>query len=117
MMGTFQSALKFQNIGFWQANDSIDHEKVVRVAFILLDHFSLTALSTAMDALATGNLINSNTVYKVSTYSLQGGLIESDIGIPLPSERLNVEKSITRLSLSSADNVYGCPPTQPFDAC
>ncbi|MDT3222561.1 MULTISPECIES: GlxA family transcriptional regulator [Pseudomonas syringae group] len=92
MMGTFQSALKFQNIGFWQANDSIDHEKVVRVAFILLDHFSLTALSTAMDALATGNLINSNTVYKVSTYSLQGGLIESDIGIPLPSERLNVEK-------------------------
>ncbi|SDS60719.1 Transcriptional regulator GlxA family, contains an amidase domain and an AraC-type DNA-binding HTH domain [Pseudomonas cedrina] len=91
MMGTFQSALKFQNIGFWQTTDSTGNEKVVRVAFILLDHFSLTALSTAMDALATGNLINSNTVYKVSTYSLLGGLVESDIGIPLSSQRLNVE--------------------------
>lgn len=91
-MDTFQSALKFQNIGFRQTTDSIGHEKVVRVAFVLLDHFSLTALSTAMDALATGNLINSNTVYKVSTYSLLGGLVESDIGIPLSSERLNVEK-------------------------
>lgn len=91
-MDTFQSSLKFQNIGIRQTTDSVGHEKVVRVAFILLDHFSLTALSTAMDALATGNLINSNTVYKVSTYSLLGGLVESDIGIPLSSERLNVEK-------------------------
>lgn len=92
MMDTFQSALKFQNIGFRQLSDSVGHEKVVRIAFILLDHFSLTALSTAMDALATGNLISSNTIYKVSTYSLLGGLVESDIGIPLPSERLHVEK-------------------------
>ncbi|WEL43495.1 hypothetical protein P0D91_03935 [Pseudomonas sp. CBSPBW29] len=92
MMDTFQSSLKFQNIGFRQSTDSVGHEKVVHVAFILLDHFSLTALSTAMDALATGNLINSNTLYKVSTYSLLGGLVESDIGIPLSSERLSVEK-------------------------
>lgn len=91
-MDTFQSTLKFQNIGFRQATDSMGHEKVVRVAFILLDHFSLTTLSTAMDALATGNLINCNTIYKVSTYSLQGGLVESDIGVPLSSEKLVVEK-------------------------
>ena len=91
-MGTFQSTLKFQNIGFRQTTDSMGHEKVVRVAFILLDHFSLTSLSTAMDALATGNLINCNTIYKVSTYSLQGGLVESDIGVPLSSEKLVVEK-------------------------
>jgi transcriptional regulator GlxA family with amidase domain len=92
MMDTFQSTLKFQNIGFRQSTDSIGHEKLVRVAFILLDHFSLTSLSTAMDALATGNLINCNTIYKVSTYSLQGGLVESDIGVPLSSEKLLVEK-------------------------
>ncbi|MGH8386277.1 MAG: GlxA family transcriptional regulator [Pseudomonas sp.] len=92
MMDTFQSTLKFQNIGFRQTTDSMGHEKVVRVVFILLDHFSLTALSTAMDALATGNLISSNTIYKVSTYSLQGGLVESDIGVPLSSERLVLEK-------------------------
>ena len=87
-MDTFQSTLKFQNIGFRQTTDSLGHEKVVRVAFILLDHFSLTTLSTAMDALATGNLISSHTIYKVSTYSLQGGLVESDIGVALSSERL-----------------------------
>lgn len=91
-MDTFQSTLKFQNIGFRQTTDSIGHEKVVRVAFILLDHFSLTSLSTSMDALATGNLISCNTIYKVSTYSLQGGLVESDIGVPLSSEKLVVEK-------------------------
>lgn len=91
-MDTFQSSLKFQNIAFQQTTDSARHEKIVRVAFIVLDHFSLTALSIAMDALATGNLINSHTVYKVSMYSLLGGLVESDIGIPLSSERLNAEK-------------------------
>ncbi|MDO7925656.1 helix-turn-helix domain-containing protein [Pseudomonas sp. KFB-139] len=63
----------------------------MRVAFILLDHFSLTTFSTAMDALATGNLINCDTIYKVSTYSLSGGLVESDIGVPLSSERLVAE--------------------------
>lgn len=91
-MDNFQSALKFQNIGFRQTSDVAGHEKVVRVAFILLDRFSLTALSTAMDALATGNLINSHTLYTVSMYSVAGGWVESDIGVPLSSQRLSVEK-------------------------
>lgn len=90
-METFQSTLKLQNIGFQQSTGSAGHERIVRVAFILLDHFSLTTLSTAMDALATGNLINCDTIYKVSTYSLQGGLIESDIGVSLSSHRLVAE--------------------------
>lgn len=90
-METFQSTLKLQNSGFRQTTDSAGHERIVRVAFILLDHFSLTTLSTAMDALATGNLINGDTLYKVATYSLQGGLVESDVGVPLSSERLVAE--------------------------
>lgn len=87
-METFQSPLKQQNIGFRQSTAMSGHERVVRVAFVLLDHFSLTTLSTAMDALATGNLINGDTLYKVSIYSLQGGPVESDIGVPLSSQRL-----------------------------
>ena len=90
-METFQSPLKQQNIGFRPSTVMSGHERVVRVAFILLDHFSLTTLSTAMDALATGNLINAETIYTVSTYSLQGGLVESDIGVSLASQRLLAE--------------------------
>jgi len=90
-METFQSPLKQQNIGFRPSTVMSGHERVVRVAFILLDHFSLTTLSTAMDALATGNLINGETIYQVSTYSLQGGLVESDIGVSLASQRLLAE--------------------------
>ena len=90
-METFQSPLKQQNIGFRPSTVMSGHERVVRVAFILLDHFSLTTLSTAMDALATGNLINAETIYTVSTYSLQGGLVESDIGVSLASQRLVAE--------------------------
>ncbi|MGG7671728.1 GlxA family transcriptional regulator [Pseudomonas sp. WC2] len=90
-METFQSPLKQQNIGFRQSTVLSGHERVVRVAFILLDHFSLTTLSTAMDALATGNLINGDTIYKVSTYSLLGGLVESDIGVPLSTQKLVAE--------------------------
>lgn len=90
-METFQSPLKQQNIGFRPSTVMSGHEREVRVAFILLDHFSLTTLSTAMDALATGNLINAETIYTVSTYSLQGGLVESDIGVSLASQRLVAE--------------------------
>ncbi|WP_434597782.1 helix-turn-helix domain-containing protein [Pseudomonas sp. R4-83] len=90
-MDTFQSPLKQQNIGFRQSTVSSGSEHVVRVAFILLDHFSLTTLSTAMDALATGNLINGETIYHVSTYSLPGGMVESDIGVPLSSQPLRAE--------------------------
>ncbi|WP_460928533.1 GlxA family transcriptional regulator [Pseudomonas sp. MC6] len=90
-METFQSPLKQQNIGFRPSTVMSGHERMVRVAFILLDHFSLTTLSTAMDALATGNLINAETIYTVSTYSLQGGLVESDIGVSLASQRLVAE--------------------------
>jgi transcriptional regulator GlxA family with amidase domain len=90
-METFQSPLKQQNIGFRPSTVMSGHEHVVRVAFILLDHFSLTTLSTAMDALVTGNLINAETIYTVSTYSLQGGLVESDIGVSLASQRLVAE--------------------------
>jgi transcriptional regulator GlxA family with amidase domain len=90
-METFQSPLKQQNIGFRPSTVMSGHERVVRVAFILLDHFSLTTLSTAMDALATGNLINGETIYQVSTYSLQGGLVESDIGVSLATQRLVAE--------------------------
>lgn len=90
-METFQSPLKQQNIGFRHSTVMSGHEREVRVAFILLDHFSLTTLSTAMDALATGNLINAETIYTVSTYSLQGGLVESDIGVSLSSQRLVAE--------------------------
>ncbi|WP_085656459.1 GlxA family transcriptional regulator [Pseudomonas sp. B11(2017)] len=90
-MDTFQSTLKLQNIGFRPSAHSAGHERTVRVAFILLDHFSLTSLSTAMDALATANLINGDTFYKVSTWSLQGGPVDSDVGVPLSSGRLVAE--------------------------
>ncbi|QXI18401.1 GlxA family transcriptional regulator [Pseudomonas hamedanensis] len=90
-METFQSPLKQQNIRFRQSTSVPGRERVVRVAFVLLDHFSLTTLSTAMDALVTGNLINGETLYQVATCSLKGGLVESDIGVPVSSQRLVAE--------------------------
>lgn len=92
MIDTFQSTLKCQNSGFLRHADQSDREKVVRVAFILFDHFSLTAFSTVMDALATGNMIDGGTMYQTSTYSFEGGLIESDIGVAVSSEKLSPER-------------------------
>ena len=90
-MESFQSPLRQQNIGFRQSASVAGQARVVRVAFVLLEHFSLTTLSTAMDALATGNLINGETLYTVSTWSLKGGQVESDIGVPVNSQRLVAE--------------------------
>ncbi|ROO00524.1 AraC family transcriptional regulator [Pseudomonas moraviensis] len=90
-METFQSPLKQQNTGFRQSASVSGQARVVRVAFVLLDHFSLTTLSTAMDALATGNLICGETQYRISTWSLQGGPVESDVGVPVSSQRLVAE--------------------------
>jgi transcriptional regulator GlxA family with amidase domain len=90
-METFQSPLKQQNTGFRQSASVSGQACVVRVAFVLLDHFSLTTLSTAMDALATGNLICGETQYRISTWSLQGGPVESDVGVPVSSQRLAAE--------------------------
>ncbi len=62
--------------------------RCVRVAFILLDQFSLTSFSTALDALNTATTLENGGDYQISTWSLTGGAIRSDVGVTVDTQRL-----------------------------
>ncbi|WP_434155486.1 GlxA family transcriptional regulator [Pseudomonas sp. JZ134] len=89
MSDGLQGALKRQGRADSQHNSAT---QVVRVAFILLEHFSMTSFSTSMDALCTGSDLARKTLYKATVYSLMGGPVLSDIGMSVASERLQAKR-------------------------
>ncbi|WP_088743616.1 GlxA family transcriptional regulator [Cobetia sp. QF-1] len=55
----------------------------LNVAFILLEHFSMPAFTTALDALVTANLLREMPFYRMQTYGVTGGSVRSDLGIDI----------------------------------
>lgn len=86
MKDSFQSVLKSRNQVFGVGGTPAS--RCVRVAFILLDQFSLTSFSTALDALNTGTALEQGVDYQISTWSLTGGAICSDVGVTVDTQRL-----------------------------
>ncbi|WP_301596595.1 GlxA family transcriptional regulator [Pseudomonas nitroreducens] len=55
-------------------------DRVARVGFLLLEHFSLPAFTQALDTLVTANLIRAQT-FTTQTFSLDGESVTSDLGL------------------------------------
>lgn len=60
----------------------------VRIAFILLERFSLTSFSTALDVLSTGASLVQGADYQLSAWSLGGGPVASDVGVVIDTQPL-----------------------------
>lgn len=85
MTYAFESVLKHQNMRYSSSGkDALTPRAVVRVAFILMDNFSLMSLTAAMDALVTANLMSDAPVYEILKIGLKGRVAMSDLGIAIP---------------------------------
>ncbi|WP_252108254.1 MULTISPECIES: GlxA family transcriptional regulator [unclassified Halomonas] len=60
-------------------------KSIRRVAFILLDHFSMMAFTGAVDALVTTNLMKSSTLYEVLVVGERAATV-SDLGIEVSTD-------------------------------
>jgi len=79
----FSPQLRDANSPFLPARRS--SESSVRVGFVLLEHFSMMAFTSAVDALVTANLVNKQALFNVTTYGLGTRSIRSDLGIDIQS--------------------------------
>ena len=57
------------------------NKKATRVAFVLLEHFSMMAFTAAVDALVTANLVRTTPLFTFTTYGLDLLSVKSDLGI------------------------------------
>ena len=57
-----------------------------KVAFILLDHFCISAFGSAFDALITANLIGEESFYEMRTYGVRSNSALSDLSVELPTD-------------------------------
>lgn len=73
-----------------------NHERPVRVGFVLLEHFSMMAFTAAVDALVTANLVSTAPLFSVSTYGIGSNAVRSDLGIDIASN-----STLDRISLES----------------
>ncbi|MBS3669606.1 GlxA family transcriptional regulator [Vreelandella boliviensis] len=87
MRDGFISKLKNKNMAYLHSETSRESSvRVKRVAFVLLDHFSMMSFTGAVDALVTTNLMKSNTVYEVLVVAAQDRSVLSDLGIGIEAD-------------------------------
>ncbi|MFT5721235.1 MAG: transcriptional regulator GlxA family with amidase domain [Motiliproteus sp.] len=77
----FSSTLLCTNSAFLPPRESPD--RPTRVAFVLLEHFSLMAFTAAVDTLVTANLVRNTPLFAFSTYGLHSLAVKSDLGIKI----------------------------------
>lgn len=61
-------------------------KRSINVGFILLEHFSMTAFTAAVDSLVTANLVQSDTLFQVSSFGLSTAAVTSDLGIEISTQ-------------------------------
>ncbi|WP_027858213.1 GlxA family transcriptional regulator [Marinobacterium jannaschii] len=98
----FESPLRHRNKAFLTDSDTSE-QSTIRVAFVLFEHFSMMAFTAAVDALVTANLVTHKPTFEVSTFSLSGDAICSDLGIDI-----SVGGGIRRDALASEDIIILC---------
>lgn len=72
----------------------------VRVAFLLLEHFSMVAFTAAVDALVTANLVRTAPLFNFSTFGLDSQIVKSDLTIDF-----STRGELNQLPLEGADAV------------
>jgi transcriptional regulator GlxA family with amidase domain len=83
----FESVLKDKNRGYaCTAEQPIKPQTVTRVAFVLLNHFSMMSFTGAIDALVTANLMSETAAFEVLTVGIDSRLAMSDLGIAISTD-------------------------------
>lgn len=82
MRDSFQSVLKYKNLAHRHVRGRpLETPPTRRVAFVLLEHFSMMAFTGAVDALVTANLMARSKRYEVTVVGAESELVTSDLGI------------------------------------
>jgi len=84
MKSSFESVLKDKNrVHLERVQCGESSMAVTRVAFVLLDHFSMMAFTGAVDALVTANLMSATPLYEVLVVGGSQDVVVSDLGIAI----------------------------------
>ncbi|WP_282737590.1 GlxA family transcriptional regulator [Halomonas kalidii] len=87
MHASFKSLLKRKNMAHLNAGeDSRSQPPLRRVAFVLLDNFSLMAFAGAVDALVTANLVTREPLVEVLVVGATSDLVVSDLGTAISTD-------------------------------
>jgi transcriptional regulator GlxA family with amidase domain len=83
----FESVLKNQNMLYsTPAKENRGIPSVIRVAFVLMDNFSMMSFTGAMDALVTANMMSEAPVFEILRVGLSGRSAMSDLGIAIATD-------------------------------
>lgn len=84
----FNSRLRHSNQAYLQARPSDSEHPPIsrRIAFVLLEHFSMMAFTGAVDAIVTANLLSRTPLYRFQSIGLAGGSVLSDLGISISTD-------------------------------
>lgn len=86
MPSAFESVLKNKNMAYRPLGSSGADQAPVRVAFVLMDNFSMMSFTGAVDALVTANLMSDGPLYEVLTVGASGSQVTSDLGIVISAD-------------------------------
>lgn len=87
MASAFESVLKNKNMAYRGPGWAVKPDKATaRVAFVLMDNFSMMSFTGAVDALVTANLMSDEPLYKVITVGASGRQVTSDLGIVISAD-------------------------------
>jgi len=86
MPSAFESVLKNKNMAYRPQGAASPGQAPVRVAFVLMDNFSMMSFTGAVDALVTANLMSDMPLYEVLTVGASGGQVTSDLGIVISAD-------------------------------
>lgn len=94
----FSSTMQDTNSAYLAQSD--EQANQVNIGFILLEHFSMMSFTAAVDVLVTANLVQSDVLFKVTSYALKAQSVTSDLGIDItPSSKLAEIKNSTHAPL------------------
>ncbi|MBT2294690.1 GlxA family transcriptional regulator [Pseudomonas fluorescens] len=86
MPSAFESVLKNKNMAYRPLGSPGADQGPVRVAFVLMDNFSMMSFTGAVDALVTANLMSDRPLYEVLTVGASGSQVTSDLGIVISAD-------------------------------
>lgn len=92
MPSAFESVLKNKNMAYHGPGRALPVEQsITRVAFVLMDNFSMMSFTGAVDALVTANLMSETPLYEVLTVGLRARQVTSDLGIVISADTVLAE--------------------------
>ena len=101
----FNSRLRHSNQAYLRSRLSDSEHPPIsrRIAFVLLEHFSMMAFTGAVDTIVTANLLSRAPLYRFQAYSLEGTSVLSDLGI-----NISVDGELKALDASDLDMLIVC---------